>query len=62
MLFGDRVRRCRERGLFDAAQVSRMCDDYFSSKLESKVAWPLSQRVWLLYVFEEWARRNLDNA
>lgn len=55
-------RPSRERGLFDAAQVSRMCDDYFSSKLESKAAWLLSQRVWHLYVFEEWARRNLDNA
>jgi asparagine synthase (glutamine-hydrolysing) len=55
-------RQSRERGLFDAAQVSRMCEDYFSSQLESKAAWPLSQRVWLLYVFEEWAQRNLDSA
>lgn len=55
-------RQSRERGLFDAAQVSRMCEAYFSSQLESKAAWPLSQRVWLLYVFEEWARRNLDHA
>ncbi|MFM2168000.1 MAG: hypothetical protein RIS79_2371 [Verrucomicrobiota bacterium] len=55
-------RQSRERGLFDTAQVSRMCDDYFSSRLESKAAWPLSQRVWLLYVFEEWARRNLNSA
>jgi asparagine synthase (glutamine-hydrolysing) len=54
--------RCRERGLFDTALTSRMCDDYFSSQLDSMAAWPLSQRVWQLYVFEEWARRHLDPA
>lgn len=55
-------RRCRERGLFDGAAVSQLCDDYFSSRLESMAAWPLSQRVWMLYAWEEWARRYLDHA
>jgi asparagine synthase (glutamine-hydrolysing) len=53
-------RQSRERGLFDTALTSRMCDAYFSSQLDSKAAWPLSQRVWMMYVFEEWARRHLD--
>ncbi|MBL9129974.1 MAG: asparagine synthase (glutamine-hydrolyzing) [Verrucomicrobiaceae bacterium] len=52
--------RCRERGLIDASETSKMCDAYFSSRLDSKAAWPLSQRVWMLYVLEEWARRNTE--
>lgn len=50
--------RCRERGLVDARATARICDAYFGSTLDTKAAWPLSQRVWLLYVLEEWARRN----
>jgi len=49
---------CRERGLVDAQTTSQACESYFKSTLESKAAWPLSQRVWMLYVLEEWARRN----
>ena len=55
-------RQSRERGLFDTALTSQMCDAYFSSRLDSKAAWPLCQRVWQLYVFEEWAKRHLDRA
>ena len=51
---------CRDRGWVDAAQQRAICEKYFGSSLESKAAWPLSQRVWMLYVLEEWARRNYD--
>jgi asparagine synthase (glutamine-hydrolysing) len=54
------AQRCRERGLVDARETARMCNAYFSSTLDTKAAWPLSQRVWMLYVLEEWARRNGD--
>jgi asparagine synthase (glutamine-hydrolysing) len=52
--------RCRQRGLVDARATSAACDAYFNSTLDSKAAWPLSQRVWMLYVLEEWARRNTE--
>lgn len=52
--------RCRDRGWMDEAQKARICDTYFSSSVESTAAWPLSQRVWMLYVLEEWARRYHD--
>jgi asparagine synthase (glutamine-hydrolysing) len=51
---------CRERGWLNVKVTARICESYFSSSLESKAAWPLSQRVWMLYVLEEWARRQLD--
>lgn len=53
--------RCRSRGWVDEALQADICGKYFSSSLESKVAWPLSQRVWMLYVLEEWAQRNHDH-
>ncbi len=52
--------RCRDRGWVDEAQKREICDKYFSGSLESTAAWPLSQRVWMLYVLEEWARRHYD--
>lgn len=53
-------RRCRDRGWVNETQKREICEKYFSSSLESTSAWPLSQRVWMLYVLEEWARRNYD--
>lgn len=50
---------CRSRGIIDQAEATRLCDRYFASTLDSKAAWPLSQRVWMLYVLEEWARRHM---
>lgn len=52
--------RCRDRGWVDEAQKREICEKYFSGSLESTAAWPLSQRVWMLYVLEEWARRHYD--
>jgi len=53
-------KQCRERGWVDAKVMAPICENYFASNLESKAAWPLSQRVWMLYVLEEWARRNAE--
>lgn len=50
---------CRERGWTDARLVVRMCEEYFNSAVESTAGWFLAQRVWQLYVLEEWARRNM---
>lgn len=52
--------RCRDRGWVDEAQKRDICEEYFSDRLNSTAAWPLSQRVWMLYVLEEWARRHYD--
>lgn len=50
---------CRERGWTDARLTARMCEEYFKSTLESTAVWSLAQRVWQLYLLEEWARRNM---
>jgi asparagine synthase (glutamine-hydrolysing) len=52
--------RCCERGWVDEGRKREICEKYFSGSLDSKAAWPLSQRVWMLYVLEEWARRHYD--
>lgn len=54
--------RCRERGWMDARRVDAICARFFDSRDETKSAWHLSQPVWMLYVLEEWARRNLGAA
>jgi asparagine synthase (glutamine-hydrolysing) len=52
------ARECRQRGWLDAKTVEKTCAAYFSSSLETKRGWALSQRVWMLYVLEAWARQN----
>ncbi len=52
--------RFRDRGWVEEGQKREICDQYFGGSLDSKAAWPLSQRVWMLYVLEEWARRHYD--
>lgn len=49
----------QSRAWVDRRETVRTCEEYFKSSLESTAAWSLSQRVWLLYVMEEWARRNV---
>ena len=53
------AQRCRERGLVAAKEVDAICGRFFDSRNDTKSAWHLSQPVWMLYVLEEWARRNL---
>jgi asparagine synthase (glutamine-hydrolysing) len=53
------AQRCRERGLVAAKEVDAICARFFDSRNDTKSAWHLSQPVWMLYVLEEWARRNL---
>lgn len=51
---------CRDRQWLRPQGVQRLCDDYFRGRSSSTAGWAQSQRVWLLYVLEEWARRHLD--
>lgn len=51
---------CRDRQWLQPQVVRRLCDDYFNGRSSSTAVWAQSQRVWLLYVLEEWARRHLD--
>ncbi|HEY1050527.1 MAG TPA: asparagine synthase (glutamine-hydrolyzing) [Prosthecobacter sp.] len=53
-------RVCRDREWLQPQVVSRLCEDYFGGRSSSTAVWAQSQRVWLLYVLEEWARRHLD--
>ncbi len=49
---------CRDRDLVDPARSEKLLHAYFSSQNDSKQVWHLSQPVWMLYLLEEWARRN----
>jgi len=49
---------CRQRGWLQPQEVEKTCRDYFSSSVETKRAWSLSQRVWVMYVLEAWAQKN----
>lgn len=49
---------CRQRGWLRPGEVEKVCRDYFSSSVETKRAWSLSQRVWVMYVLEAWALKN----
>lgn len=51
---------CRDRQWLQPQVVQRLCNDYFSGRSSGTAVWAQSQRVWLLYVLEEWARRHLD--
>lgn len=42
----------------DAHAARRLTDRYFADTTDSKAAWHLSQPVWMLFVLEEWIRRN----
>lgn len=46
---------CRERGLMNPRAVTQHLDRYFSSHMDDKRAWKLSQTVWLMFVLESWA-------
>jgi len=43
----------------DAHAARRLTDRYFADTTDSKAAWHLSQPVWMLFVLEEWAARNV---
>lgn len=49
---------CRQRGWLQPREVERLCSAYFSSSVETKRGWSLSQRVWVMYVLEAWAQKN----
>jgi asparagine synthase (glutamine-hydrolysing) len=49
---------CQQRGWLVRKEVERLCQDYFQSSVETKRAWQLSQRVWVMYVLEAWAVQN----
>jgi asparagine synthase (glutamine-hydrolysing) len=49
---------CRQRGWLIPREVERLCQDYFTSTLETKRGWALSQRVWMLYILEAWAQKQ----
>jgi asparagine synthase (glutamine-hydrolysing) len=49
---------CRQRGWLIPGEVERLCRDYFTSNVETKRGWALSQRVWMLYILEAWAQKQ----
>jgi len=49
---------CRQRGWLIPGEVERLCRDYFTSNVETKRGWALSQRVWMLYILEAWAKKQ----
>lgn len=51
----------RSRGWIDPDQASRVVDDYFRHSDGSKRSWRLSQSVWMLFVLESWAQRNVKS-
>lgn len=49
---------CRQRGWLVPREVEKLCADYFTSNIDTKRGWALSQRVWLMYVLEAWAQKQ----
>jgi asparagine synthase (glutamine-hydrolysing) len=45
----------------DATAARSLTDRYFADATESKAAWHLSQPVWMMFVLEEWMRRQEGN-
>lgn len=43
----------------DPKEAERIAAWYFNSSADTKAAWHLSQPVWMLFVLESWAQRNL---
>ncbi len=50
---------CRQRGWLQPREVEKICGAYFNSSVETKRGWSLSQRVWVMYVLEAWAQKNV---
>jgi asparagine synthase (glutamine-hydrolysing) len=43
----------------DGQAARRLTHRYFADSTDTKAAWHLSQPVWMLFVLEEWAARNV---
>ncbi len=52
--------RCRERGWLEPARVQAHVADFFRGGETGRAGFAVSQRVWLMFVLESWARAHLD--
>jgi asparagine synthase (glutamine-hydrolysing) len=53
-----RSQRCRERGLINSKLAARAVEHFEKSPVDTKAAWAMSQKVWMMLVLESWALRN----
>lgn len=53
--------RFRDRGILSRRATGQALDDFYSHSFTGSSGFPASQKVWILFVLEEWMRAHIDD-